>query len=385
MRIACECSSLLISPFTGVGTYVQQLLTHLLNMDRENEYWLFTHRRPRSELLRLSNGNAFWATTPFPNRLLWMQCILPFALSSLRPAVVHFPNFVAPLVGHDNVVVTIHDVGLLQHPQLYPPRQRIVMSPFIGATARRARFIIAMSQTGKEEIVRVLGVAPSKVRVVHEAAAPIFYRPVDAVERARRLAPYGWESSSSRTGDSARHLLYVGTIEPRKNLEKLVRALARIHRRGVCAHLWIVGHAGRHAAHLTQLVHNLALENFVHLTGYIPIADLLAFYEACDAFVFPSLLEGFGLPTIEAMASGAPVAVSDTRVMREVVGDAGLFFDPRVAEDIAESIVKILSDDALARDLRARAAARARRFSWERAALETLQIYREVAQAPRQP
>jgi glycosyltransferase involved in cell wall biosynthesis len=383
VKIAYECSSLLITPHTGVGNYLQLLLTHLLEIDHENSYWLFAHRRLKQQLWPSNNGNASWVTQSFPSRLLWMQCVLPFALRALHPTVVHFPNFVAPLIGEENFVVTVHDVGLLENPNLYSPRQRIVMRPFIAPTARRARFIIAMSRASKEEIVRILGVSPSRVRVVHEAAAPIFHQRVDTVECASRLSAYGWESRKPRGAKNGeRHLLYVGTIEPRKNLEKLVHALMFIRRRGVSAHLWIVGQAGWQAAQLTRLVHELALENFVHLPGYIPITDLRAFYQACDVFVLASLLEGFGLPTIEAMACGAPIAVSDMEIMHEIVGNAGLFFDPMTEEEIAESIFTILSDDTLAQDLRERARVRARQFSWAHAARETLQVFREATCAP---
>ncbi len=371
MKIAYDGSGL-TPPLTGVGNYIHQLLTHLLQIDHENSYWLLSHRRPRLTAAINRNGNAAWAPMHFPNRLVWMQCLLPLAIRALRPDVVHFPNFVAPLASGSNLIVTVHDVSLLLYPQLSPPRQRLLMRPFIQPSARRAAAIITVSAQSKREIVQTVRVRPEAVHVIYEAAAPIFHRPVSVAESERRLAGYGWNRA-------ARHLLYVGTIEPRKNLEQLVRALQRLHRQGERAHLWIVGRAGWQAAALTQRARECGLAQFIHLTGYVPTADLRAFYELCDAFVFPSLYEGFGLPVIEAMACGMPVVLSDTPVLREIADKAAWHFDPNVESSIANALYTVMSDESLRTELRTRARVRAAQFSWERAARETLALYESVA------
>ncbi len=366
---------MLITPFTGVGNYVQQLLAHLLQIDHANQYWLLAHREIQAMRWLNGNGNAALAATHFPNRLVWMQCLLPFTLRALDPDVMHFPNFVAPLAARGKLVVTVHDLALLRFPELFPPRQRIIMRPLIAPTVRRARAIITVSKESKRDIVRTLRIAPSRVHVIYEAAAPIFYRTREEGESARRLTAYGWDPT-------ARHLLYVGTVEPRKNLTRLVSALQHLHRRGNRAHLWVVGQAGWHADTIMQRAQELGLAPFVHLTGYIALADLIAFYQSCDVFVLPSLHEGFGLPVMEAMACGAPVAVSDTPALREIADEAALNFDPTDEEAMATALYQILADDELNRELRRRARARAQEFSWTRAARETLAVYEAVVNSP---
>jgi glycosyltransferase involved in cell wall biosynthesis len=372
MNIAYDTSTLFIRPLTGVGNYVQHLLTHLLAAGHDNAYYLLSHRAPANGAHLNGNGNARWVPAHFPNRLLWTQCVLPLTLRALQPEVAHFPNFVAPLVGRENVVVTVHDLGLISAPHLYTPRQRVLMRPLLKPSARRAGAIIAVSQQSKRDVERILQVEPSKVHVVYEAAAPFFGEAVSPAERERRLAAYGWDPA-------ARHLLCVGTMEPRKNLGRLLGAVRLLHQRGARVHLWLVGQAGWQAEHIAQCTQALGLGRFVHQTGYIPSEDLRAFYHGCDICVLPSLNEGFGLPVIEAMTCGTAVIVSDIPALREIAADAALFFDALDEGALADVICRVLTDDGLALELRQRGQRRSGQFSWERAALETLAVYRQVA------
>jgi glycosyltransferase involved in cell wall biosynthesis len=374
VNIAYDLSSLLIAPLTGVGNYTRQLLAHLLQLDRDNRYQLLSHRAFAPDAALSAHQNANWVSSHFPNRLVWTQCVLPLTLRALQPAIAHFPNYVAPLIGTHNLVITVHDLGLFGSPHLYTRRQRLLMRPFIKPSARRARAIIVVSEHCKREVERVLKVEPAKVQVVHEAAAPFFNESVSAAECAQRLARYGWDGT-------ARNLLAVGTLEPRKNLGRLIGALQQVHQRGTRVHLWLVGQAGWQSGELMQRAHALGLHPFVHHTGYVPAEDLRAFYHACDLFVLPSLLEGFGLSVVEAMACGALLVISDTPVLREITGDAACYFDPCNEDVLAEVLYEVLSDGALAEDLRARTHLRAEQFSWQRAARETLRIYHQAAEA----
>jgi glycosyltransferase involved in cell wall biosynthesis len=371
MHIAYDGSGL-TPPRTGVGNYIHDLLSHLLCIDRANTYWLMAHRRTYVD--DWSGGLAQTAGVHFPNRLFWMQCVLPWWLRRLRPDVAHFTNAVAPLLSSAKTVLTIHDLSLLLYPHLYRPRERVVQRPFVSPSVRRAHALITVSHTGKAEIVRVLGVAPDRVHVIHEAAASCFYAPQDPAERDRRLAAYGWDAC-------ARNILYVGRLEPRKNCKRLVEAFALLQRREPRARLWLVGLGGLQTQSRLAQIRALGLEGTVHLPGYVPAADLRAFYGACQAFVFPSVYEGFGLPVVEAMACGAPVLLSDLAIFREIGGDAALYFNPHSAEQIAALLERVLSEPGLAADLRLKARRRAAQFSWERAARETLAIYAAVANA----
>lgn len=378
MKIAYDASGL-TPPLTGVGTYINQLLEHLLAADGHDTYWLLAHRRAYLETW--SNGNSSPQARPiglyFPNRLFWMQVLLPVALRRLRPDVAHFTNFVAPLAADVPTVVTVHDLSLLRQPYYGTRRQRLLMRPLIEPTARRATAIITVSEQSKAEIVQTLGVEAARVRVVYEAADPCFGMPADPNAEQKRRAQYGWDAS-------ARNILFVGSFNPRKNLPRLITALARLNDRGAHApagraHLWLVGPVGAAGEGIAQRARAAALDLYMHITGYLPRADLAAFYRGCDAFVMPSLHEGFGLPVIEAMSAGAPVVVSDIPVFRELAGDAACFVDPLDSHSISHGLERVLTDDALNRELRRRGRERAAHFSWERAARETAQVYAEVA------
>lgn len=377
MKIGYDGSGL-IHRQTGVGTYIQQVLTHLLQIDSENSYWLLTHRPLARALWLNGNSNPNYAKAHFSrgnlhmNRLLWMQCVLPLTLRALNPDIVHFPNFVTPLAAQSNFVVTLHDVVLYEFPQLCPPRQRVFMRPLLRPSVRRAHTIITVSEQSKRDIVRLFGVPPARVRVIYEAAAQPLHEPLPPPHARQLLSKYGWD-------ETARNLLYVGTLEARKNLERLVGAVARLHRHGLRVHLWLVGQPGWRAAAIHRRIEREQLEGFVHMPGYVPFEDLHAFYQTCDVFVFPSLYEGFGLPAIEAMSSGAALAVSDIPALGEVTADAALRFNPLDEDALAETLQRLIVNEALARDLRTRARCRAAEFSWERAARETLAVYQEVA------
>lgn len=372
MNIAFDSSSLLIAPRTGVGNYVHQLLSHLLVEDRKNAYTLLAHRKSEFALELTANHNARLAPRYFPNRFVWTQFILPGAMRSLGVDIAHFPNFVAPLGTRVPFVVTIHDLALVSSPHLFTLRQRLLMRPFIKPTVRRARAVLTVSEASKRDLIEEFGLAPASVHVTYEAAAPVFNRVPDKVESERRLSQYGWDRA-------APHLLYVGTLEPRKNLVRLLHALRQLHQRGYRAHLWLVGQSGLGAESIARAIQVLDLSAFVHLTGFIPLDDLRAFYHLCDAFVLPSLYEGFGLPVLEALAGGAPSAVSRIPALAEILGDAGLLFDPTSVESIADALLCILSDPQFACELSRRARLRASAFSWEEAARQTLAVYESVA------
>lgn len=246
------------------------------------------------------------------------------------------------------------------------------MRPLIQPTVRRARVVITVSEQSKREILQTFALPSEQVRVIYEAAAPAFSAPVDVLQDARRRAAYGWSPND-------RHVLHVGTHQPRKNVPRLVTALHLVHQTGLRAHLWLVGQVGWGSAAIHQQVEALGLEAFVHFAGYVPVRDLRAFYRGCDVFVFPSLHEGFGLPVLEAMACGAPVAVAETPTLREIAGDAAEYFDPENTNRMADTMRQLLTDAEWARALGERGRARAELFSWERTARETHAVYAQVA------
>jgi glycosyltransferase involved in cell wall biosynthesis len=246
------------------------------------------------------------------------------------------------------------------------------MRPFIPLAARRATAIIAVSEATKKDIVRILKVKASQVHVIHEAVSPVFrpLPPDDSLEEVRRA--YNLPK---------RFLLYVGTIEPRKNLVRLIQAYHHLCQRQEHAHaLVFVGSPGWKCDEVFATVERLSLNGKVRFLGYVPQADLVALYNLAEAMAFPSLYEGFGLPILEAMACGTPVIASPNGSLQEVAGSAAEFVDPKNVESIADGLQHVLSNPARQEELRAKGFAQAARFSWETTARQTLALYKQAVQ-----
>ena len=349
---------------SGVGYYTSHLLTHLMSEAPDLDYLLLSNR-PIDDA---PGGRRLPDRYQFPNRTVWMQTVLPVALGRERPALCHFTNSIAPLPTSIPSVVTIHDMTLTLFPRLHPLKKHLVARPIIPLAARHAAAIITVSHSAKADIVRLLGVPAGKVHVIYEAAAPMFRpRPRTEVDAVRE-----------RYGLHGRYILYVGTIEPRKNLVRLIEAYARLRARGLPHKLLLVGQRGWHDRPIYARVEQLGLGDDVIFTGYVPTADLPALYNLAEVFAFPSLYEGFGLPIIEAMACGAPVVTSCASSPGEIAGDAALTVDPLSVEALAVALETALTQPILADTLRERGLARAASLSWAAAARQTLAVYQTV-------
>jgi glycosyltransferase involved in cell wall biosynthesis len=260
---------------------------------------------------------------------------------------------------------------------MHPLKSLVLVRTIIRAVARRARAVITVSESARRDILAGLGgaggLAPEKVHVVREAAAPE-YRVIDEpaeLERVRRK--YG-------LGDP--FVLSVGTIEPRKNLGGLLRAFALLRRRGRRERLVLVGQLGWKYDSLLRQIDELGDGAAVTLLGYVPDQDLPALYNLARAVAFPSFYEGFGLPILEGMACGTPVITSDRSSMAELGAGAALLVDPARPEALADGLSRLLADEALAAELSAAGLARAAEFSWARAADETVRVYERVRLTP---
>lgn len=357
---------------SGVGTYTLQLLLGMAGAEAGHEFLLLSNRPDhQGRLAALPALRDAWA--PYPSRMLWMQLALPRHLAALGAEICHYPNSIAPLRSPCPYVLTIHDMTLSTMPGHHPLRKRLLVAPLIPLVARRAARVITVSEQARRDIVRLLRVPAERVTVISEAAAPRF-RPADAAEQARVRAAHGLRRP---------FLLYIGTLEPRKNLVRLIRAWHELRRRGAIQHqLAIVGAPGWQYGPIFREAARLGCADDLIFTGYLPAGDLPALYSAAEAFAFPSLSEGFGLPVVEAMACGTPVLISDTPALAEVAGPAALRVDPRSVASIAAGLERLLTDGPLRERLRAAGLARAGALSWERAARETLGVYREVLGQP---
>ncbi len=370
IRIGFDATPLL-GPRSGVGSYTSRLLEAMLRTNPEWEYLLYSNRPLEPLEPELAHARPVVSRLP-SRRLIWMQSLLPLLIQRSRPDLCHFPNAMAPLWQPQPFVLTIHDASLFLYSQYHPRMRLLSIRLTLPLLARRAAAVICVSHHARAELIGILNLDPEKVYVVHEAA-PAGYQPVTDLHHLNLLR--------RKYGLPERFLLHVGTLEPRKNLQRLVRALYQIRQQGSEIPLVLVGAQGWQMNGLAQEIERLGLQDAIRFTGYVPDEDLPGLYSLATLFVFPSLYEGFGLPPIEAMACGAPVLTSNRGSLPEICADAAHLVDPEDEQALADSLLALLGDADWRAELSRRGQAHARTFSWERAARETAAIYRRVLRA----
>lgn len=362
MRIVFDASSM-PAQRAGAGVYMYQLGRALAAHAGEHPLLLLDRFGAFSDLrgvagLTLGDVPASGRAA----RFAWEQSGLPFLARDFGAEVLHGPHHGLPLLPTSAAgVVTIHDITFDLLPRRYTLARRWYMRLITRIGLARARRVIVPSAFVRDGLTLRYGVAPARIVVVPESAAPGIAR----IEDGERLA-----ATRARYALPERFILSVGTREPGKNRGLLRGAVAALRRRGLPHRLVVVGGRGWLEAETDEP------DEAVLYTGYVPDADLAALYSLAEAFVFPSLLEGFGLPPLEALACGLPVLSSRRPAMPEVLGDAALYADPRRIDDWADALEQLLTDQALRESMIERGQARAALYSWERAARETLAVYR---------
>ena len=314
---------------------------------------------------RMGNQVSLLSTTRPIVRIIWEQLFAPLTLAQLRPALLHGMAFTTPLLWRGKSVVTIFDMSFVRYPDRLTRARRWYLKWFTRLSARRAERVIAISESGRREISGLLGIDPRRIDVAVPGVAGDF-RPVPAAEVA---------AFRSRMGLPERFILHVGTLEPRKNLETLVRAYAGLPQRDHVK-LVLVGAKGWQIDPFFRLIEELDLARDIILAGYSAPGELPLWYASSEVFAFPSVYEGFGLPVLEAMACGAPVIVSNATSLPEIAGSDGLLVDPLDVEAWREALAGLLDDPARRADLSAHGRERASQFSWEQTARHTVASYR---------
>jgi glycosyltransferase involved in cell wall biosynthesis len=366
MRIGIDARLVYYSQ-AGIGQYVLNLAQWLAQIDGANEYVLLQSRKDNSTIIERANFRRVSLWTPSHHR--FEQQALPAEIARLGLDLLHSPDFIPPFRANCRTVITVHDLAFLLYPQ-FLTRESARYYGQIDQAVRRADHIIADSESTRRDVLRLLGARPEKVSVVYLAANPL-YRPV-SLAQAR-----AWVQG--RFGLTGEFILSVGTIEPRKNLPTLLRAYRQLldaYKLDVT--LAVAGQEGWLYAEIPRLVDELRLRDRVRFLGRVSDEDLLHLYNAAGVLAHPALYEGFGLPPLEAMSCGAPVVVSNTSSLPEVVGDAGLLVEPEDVDAWAVALWRVCTDDDLRDELSQKALARSRRFSWERTARHTLRIYERV-------
>ncbi len=302
--------------------------------------------------------------------LVWLGQLARVPYNRLVPDATLFhatEHLLLPVRGVPTVL-TVHDLIFRHLPEHHKPLNRWYLNATLPLYCRRADHIIVVSEATRRDLMAAYNLPAEKITVIHEAADPRFKLPAPGAVARVRMS-YGLPEE---------YLLYVGTIEPRKNLPRLLHAWEPLYMAGEAPPLVIVGRRGWLADDFYAALERSPCREAVQFTGYVRDEDLPALYAGATAFVFPSLYEGFGLPLLEAMACGTPVACSNGSSLPEVVGDAALTFDPTEVAEITQALRRLLHEPELRESLRERGLQRAAQFSWERAARETLAVYRKL-------
>lgn len=367
MRIGID-ARLVFYHNAGIGQYILRLTRALAALDRENQYALFQSRKDSSRLVDAPNFRRYPLWTPSHHRFERLALTVELARHGMD--VFHSPDFIPPRRTSAPNVITIHDLAFLLYPRFLTPEAAKYYGQ-IDPAARSAAHVIAVSQSTKRDITRLLGIPDNRVSVIYEAAYST-PEPVNRVQaRARVREKYSVE------GD---FILFVSTIEPRKNLPTLLAAYSKLlDGYNSSARLLVAGTKGWLTEEVDRAMDKYSLHYKVCFLGGVPADELKYLYSAARVFALPSLYEGFGLPPLEAMASGTPVIVSNVSSLPEVVGDAGLLVDPGDVEGWTVALHRVLTDNELHAEMSAKSLKRAAKFSWERAARETLDVYRKVA------
>lgn len=367
LRIAIDAST--ISTQGGPRTYVLGLITALLLIDRENEYILFYNDPvhlgtfPGAREIVLPGKNPVL-------RLVREHLLLPRACKRELVDLLHCTKSAIPFFSSCPTVVTLHDLIPLKHPETETFAAQVYWRLQIPIAACRSDFIITDSEHARQEIMADFQVSPDKIKAIMLGFDPAMVMARDPVTASSIRDKYGIPDG---------YVLYVGTVQPRKNLATLIEAFNNLKmNRGITEKLVIVGRKGWLYEQLFTRIRELGLDSEVIFTGFVPDEELPYIYDGARVFVYLSLFEGFGLPPLEAMACSVPVITSNTTSLPEVVGEAGITLPPRDAAGVAEAMFKVLDNADVAEEMRIMGRERAKLFSWEATARQTLEVYRQV-------
>ena len=391
----------------GIGTHIRNLIAHLPEFDRDNEYFIFHYPADRAAVPQ-TGANITLVPDASPKYSLRELAALPVKMRRLRLDLFHAPHYTLPPIRPCKGIVTIHDVIHLRFPAYLPhPAAYYYAKGMMWAAARSAQKVITVSECSKQDLMRYLGLPAAKIVVVYngiEVAVNECHCEESATKQSRDTCEIASQSlamttpfsenltalpqnlSSLGLGEGAQHfdfsrpyILYVGNFLPHKNLATLVKAYGLLKRQHKLEHgLVLAGKNERLRASLEHLIATEKLEPDVILTGFVEPAWLPALYAQAALFVYPSLYEGFGLQALEAMAAQIPVAISNVSALPEIAGDAAIQFDPKSVESMADAMYQALTDPALRATLIAKGTRRVKRFSWQEMARQTVEIYQSV-------
>jgi len=367
LRIGINALYLIPGGVGGTEIYLRSLVAALADIDSRNQYVVYTNRETGTSL-RPDAPNFSISVQPVrasvrPWRILWEQFAMPLVVRRDRLDVLLCPGFTMPLATGCPAVVVFHDLQHKRHPQHFRWFELPFWVFFLWASARRSTRLIAVSEATRSDL--------------------LLYYKVD--DRNVDVVPHGVEgrfleiSRSRAQGETSPFLLCVSTLRAHKNLDRLIRAFADFRKVRPEFRLVIAGMRGQQSKDLERLTSKLGLDEAVKLTGWIPREELYSLFRDAHAFIYPSSFEGFGMPVLEALASGIPTACSEIPPIREFVGRSALYFDPSDIDSIGKAMERIVSDQDLRGKLSAEGPARASQFSWNTTARQTLAVLETAA------
>lgn len=376
MLIGIDASRALRASRTGTERYALEIIHHLLHLPNANghQWRLYCDVTPPPTFLPVVHQQQRSGQMEFcvlPRQPLWTHIALAREVARRPPDVLFIPAHVLPFTMWASQlppsVVTIHDLGYHAFPQAHSPFQRFYLPWSTRWSARTAHHLIAVSQATATDLQRYYTTAAQKITVIHEATSWPQVAWAEPLVRTRYALP-------------EHYALYVGTLQPRKNLARLIQAYHRLHQQqSLDWELVLAGAGGWGGDGLQKLVADLHLQDHIHFLGYVADEALPALYYGARFFCFPSLFEGFGLPVLEAQSHGVPVMTANNSALPEIAGDAALLVDPTDVDAIADAMLQLSQDEPLRQRLIAAGYENVKRFSWEKAARETLAVLEKVA------
>lgn len=358
----------------GMGNYIYNLVNNLAKLDKKNNYHIFVSDKNR-EFFRIDQENfriinLGKGVTKGLNRFLWEQISLPKYIRKHGIDILHSPGFVISLRSRVKNVLTIADMTFMNYPQVHTLFKRTYFSLFMPPSIKKADRVLAISESTKKDVIRAIKVNPEKIKVTYLAYGKEF-RVMDK-KKARELV-------NERYGIDKKFIIFVGMIEPRKNLPRIFKAFSELKKEGIPHKLVIVGKKGWKYKGMFRQINKLDLGKDVMFTGYVPDSNLAILYNAADMLAYPCLYEGFGLPILEAMACGCPVITSNISSMPEVAGNAALLVDPKEMMQIKSAMSKLINNSKFREGMIKKGLKRSSQFSWKKCAQETMNVYEALA------
>lgn len=378
MRIGIDATALPARP-VGAGNYIIRLVRTLASLETEYEFVVFA-QESGAALLDIRERDCFHLIT-LPDqsparRLAWEQVSFPGLVRRERLDLLHSLHYTRPIRLPCASVVTFHDMTFFLYPQLHTRAKRLFFPLAIRYSARYADGLISVSESTRQDAIRLAGVEPGKIFTVPLGVSEDFHPVSDPAARSKIGERYHLPED---------FILYVGLVEPRKNLPLLIKSYKTLAGRGISLPLVIVGRLGWMYQEVLDLVEALGIKDAVQFAGYIPQEDLPIVYNLASLFVYPSQYEGFGLPVLEAMACGVPVVATSVSSLPEVAGQAGLLVPPGDEAALAQAMQAVLTDPDVRRQLTEKGPQRASQFTWKRTALSTLKVYQHVLDRTKRP